>query len=213
MSNYLIVLFKNKKKKKILKRYVKWKNANPMFTSLVKDNKIPFEMQYENGEKCEFELALVSNKDKKQEKIYKTDELGRNIEVFMMDEGYVIKKIVDYKVEEKIYDWDVDDRITFHELINNYCDIDEIKTISTLHNKLVIQINANFYLFSLKTIDDANRLIDAIENFYREEGKSDAIFVRDTNTIHRKWMYDTLEKYGFDRKRLYKQHTTFVREN
>ena len=42
MENYIIVLFKNKKKKKIIKGYATEKNANLKFDSLIKDNNIPF---------------------------------------------------------------------------------------------------------------------------------------------------------------------------
>jgi hypothetical protein len=37
--------------------------------------------------------------------------------------------------------------------------------------------------------------------------------VRDTSTTHRKWMYELLEKKGFDRKLLYRQTTTFSKRN
>ena len=40
MENYIIVLFKNKKKKKIIKGYVTEKNANIKFDSLIKTNDV-----------------------------------------------------------------------------------------------------------------------------------------------------------------------------
>ena len=34
-------------------------------------------------------------------------------------------------------------------------------------------------------------------------------FVKDTSTTQRKWMYNLLVKNGFDKKKLYRQTTTF----
>jgi hypothetical protein len=35
------------------------------------------------------------------------------------------------------------------------------------------------------------------------------LFVKDTDTIHRKYLYGLLEKNGFDKKKFYRQSTTF----
>ena len=77
------------------------------------------------------------------------------------------------------------------------------------HNKLIIQINDKFFVFSLKNIDDSHRLLSTLENYFRNNGRNDAIFVRDTSTTQRKWMYNLLVKNGFDKKKLYRQTTTF----
>ena len=115
-------------------------------------------MKYENAEKCKFEIALLSNKEPYQIPLFKEDELGRNEEVFISsDTDYTIIEIKPYKIEEKIYDWQKDERISFDELIRKYCIKKEMKSISTLNNKLVIQNNDEFYLFSLKNIDDSHR--------------------------------------------------------
>ena len=88
-----------------------------------------------------------------------------------------------------------------------------MKTISTLHNKLVIQEDEKFYLFSLKNIADSYRLLDCIEKYMREKGRTEALLVRDVSTIQRKWFYDVLVNYGFNREKLYRQTTTFSRKN
>ena len=73
----------------------------------------------------------------------------------------------------------------------------------------MIQNNDEFYLFSLKNIDDSHRLLETMESYYRENSRNDAIFVKDVNTTQRKWMYDILIKKGFDKQKLYRQTTTF----
>jgi hypothetical protein len=50
--SYLIVLFKNNKKKKVIKKYNNKDNALKKYNSLIKDNKnIVFEKKVENAEK------------------------------------------------------------------------------------------------------------------------------------------------------------------
>jgi len=203
-------LFKNKKKKKIIKGYQSEKRAINKFNSLIKKNNNLFEVQYENAERSIYELALLSNQDSYQIPLFQEDEMGRNTEIFISSEtDYIIKLIKAYTIEEKIYDWSTNKRINFTDLINRYCIKKEMKSISTLHNKLVIQINDKFYVFSLKNIDDSHRLLSTMETHFRENGRNDAIFVKDISTTQRKWMYELLVKNGFDKNKLYRQTTTF----
>ena len=210
MENYIIVLFKNKKKKKIIKGYATEKNANLKFDSLVKNNEVSFEVLYENSERCKYELALLSRKDDYQIPLFKMDEVGRNNSIHMSEESdYVIKRIDDYKIEELIYDWQKESRISFNELLSLYLPKDSVKVISKLHNKIVIQNDSDFKLFSLKNEEDSERLLQTIESFFISNSRSDSIIVRDESTVNRKWMYNVLESHGFSRKKLYRQKTTF----
>jgi hypothetical protein len=142
--------------------------------------------------------------------LFKMDEVGRNNSVHMSDESeYVIKRIDDYKVEEMIYDWQKECRITFFDLISTYLPKKTIKVVSKLHNKIVIQNDDDFKLFSLKNEEDSERLLQTLESYFISNSRTDSLFVRDESTINRKWMYNVLEKQGFNRKKLYRQKTTF----
>jgi len=210
MENFIIVLFKNKKKKKIIKGYSTEKNALSKFNSLLKSNNVLFDTKYENSEKVKYELALLSKIDDYQLPLYKMDEIGRNNRVFMDDQsGYIIKNISDYKLEELVYDWQSSSRISFNQLISKYCKKKDFKVISKLNNKIVIQIDEIFSLFSLKNTEDSERLIDTLESSFRELGRSDAMFIKDSTQTQRKWLYGVLEKNGFNKKKLYRQKTTF----
>jgi hypothetical protein len=94
-------------------------------------------------------------------------------------------------------------------LVNIYIPKKDLKTVSKLNNKIVIQCNEDFNIFTLKNEEDSERLLKTIESFFIKNGRNDCIFIRDLNTIHRKWLYDILEKNGFSRKKLYRKHTTF----
>ena len=208
-------MFKDKKSKRIIKKYLTEKKCEEKFNQLIdRSNNLYFDVQYENGKKCSFDLGIISDETETQPPIYRTDEMGRNEKIFIDgDYGCVIKRMERYRLEEKIYDWQTDKRISFSRFIKTYLSGFDMKTISTLHNKLVIQEDEKFYLFSLKNIADSYRLLDCIEKYMREKGRTEALLVRDVSTIQRKWFYDVLVNYGFNREKLYRQTTTFSRKN
>lgn len=209
-DNFIIVLFKNKKKKRIIKGYKSEKRASEKYKTLLKGNNIRFEVQYENAEKAYYELGLLTNQDNYQIPMFQEDQYGRNEEIFLSSESdYTFRELKPYKLEEKIFDWQTDKRISFDKIISKYCIKKEMKSISTLHNKLIIQVIDKFFVFSLKNTEDSQRLLETIENYFREVGRTDAIFSRDMSTAHRKWMYDILVEKGFDKGKLYRQTTTF----
>ena len=59
-------MFKNKKKKKIIKGYQSEKRAISKFKSLIKENNIDFGVTYENAEYVTYELGLLTNQDSYQ---------------------------------------------------------------------------------------------------------------------------------------------------
>jgi len=135
-DNFIIVLFKNKKKKRIIKGYKSEKKATDKYKSLLKDNKIRFEVQYENAEKVYYELGLLTNQDNYQVPLFQEDQFGRNEEVFIETESeYTFRDVKPYKLEEKIFDWQKNTRISFDQMVSKYCIKKEMKSISTLHNK------------------------------------------------------------------------------
>lgn len=207
-------MFKNKKKKKLIKGYKTESNAKSKFKSILKENKVKFPVFYENAEPCNFELGLLTNQSAYQKSLFTTDDLGRNNVVKIEGESdYIFLDIKTYDIEEKIYDWQTDTRITYDELVSTYCKQNTLKNISTLNNKLIIQIDEKFFLFSLKNTEDSVRLLQTMEDNFMKSGRNDAFFVRDLSTVHRKWMYDLLENYGFDRKKLYRQNTTYSKRS
>lgn len=203
-------MFKNKKKKRIIKGYTTESNARKKYEYLVKDNKVLFPLEFENAEFCIHELGLLTTQRDYQLPIFYTDEYGRNEKVFVENQSnYTFIEIKPFEIEEKIYDCQTDSKIEMAQLIKNYCPIKDFKSIFTLNNKLIVQIEDDFKLFSLKNIEDSQRALKVMENYFIEKGRRDAIFVRDISTTQRKWLYNILEENGFDRKKLYRQHTTY----
>jgi hypothetical protein len=93
------------------------------------------------------------------------------------------------------------------DFLSTYLNSKDFKQVFTLNNKLIVQNEDYFNLFSLKTVSDALRLIDIVEFEIMDAGRMDCLFVRDTNTVQRKQLYDMLERKGYDRTFLRKQYT------
>lgn len=209
-GKYNIVLFKNNKKKKLIKSYATEKSAIKKFNTLLDKNKdILFDKKVENAENCNFYLSIITNQEKIQKSIVLKDELGRNIPVILDNPDYVVLEMKPYKKEELIYDWQTKNKISLNDLLITYCKPKELKNIFTINNKLCIQINEDVYAFSLKDKHDSDRLLHIIENLFIDTNRTDAIFVRDVSSSQRKWVYQLLGDKGFDKKHLYRLKTTF----
>lgn len=203
-------MFKNKKKRKIIKRYDTEKKATEKYNSLLKlNNEIIFEKLVENAEETNYELGLITNQKKIQDSLFLTDELGRNNVVNLENPDYVFTKISKFKIEELIYDWQKSKKISFKEFINEYCKDKDLKNIFSLNNKICVQIDEDVTVFSLKDSNESHRFIEVLEEYFYQNKRSDAIFVKDVSSPQRKWIYDILSKKGFDKKRLYRLKTTF----
>jgi hypothetical protein len=90
-----------------------------------------------------------------------------------------------------------------------YCKSKDFKNIFTLNNKLCVQIDDDVNVFSLKDSDESNRFLDVLQDYFYSHNRKDGIFVKDVSSAQRKWLYDIMEKKGFDKKRLYRLKTTF----
>ena len=56
----MIVLFKDKKKKKIIKKFITFKRAKQFYNKLLdKSKEVIFDVRFQSGKECKFELGLV----------------------------------------------------------------------------------------------------------------------------------------------------------
>jgi hypothetical protein len=209
IPKYYIVLFKNKTRKKIIKNFSNFKNAEKFYSELTKQNsEVIFEKKVENGKNCNYEIAFLQNKSNQYFDVYKIDELGRNIKVELEDPDYDLLKISDYKMEEKVFDIQKNNKISMEIFIKNYLKGDGLKMISTLNNKLIIQLDEKFNLFSLKTPEEARRCIDSLSQYFYNIKRKDCMFVKDESTAQKKYLIKLLSDWGVDKKILYRQFTT-----
>jgi hypothetical protein len=210
---YLIVLFKNKKRKKILNKFKTLERANKYFNDTLKtSNNVLFSKSFENGKPCKYEIGFLESGSTDFNLYFVKDELGRQIKVDIDDPDYRLTKIVDYNIEELLYDVDKKNKISFGGFIKKYLTSSGIKLISKLNNKVAIQNDDKVNLVSLKSIDECSRFIDVLEDYLIKNGRLDCILVKDTSKQQKKYLYTILESKGIDKSFLYRRFTTFTRE-
>lgn len=208
--NFQVILFKDNKKKKILKSFITEKKANDFYEKkLGESSKVIFQKEMENGKRCKYKIALVS-KEPTFDNIYYSDEIGRNVSINpkISNELY-IKKISNFKKEEKIFDVSNGEKISVGELYSRYIKKGVTYLLSKLNNKVILQNDDNFVLFSLKTEEDCDRFLDCIEN---SDLPKSFMIVRDISSPQRKYIYNILKEAGFDISFLYRTSTTHPKE-
>ena len=210
MSNYLVVLFKNKKKKKIIKKFVTLSRAKNYFDGLIeKSNEVIFEVLVENGKECKFELGLISLSVNQSSPVYMTDEFGRSIKVKLEDNGMSILHLKPFRDEDLIYDVKNKKKITTQEFIKRYLKGDGLKMVSVLNNKVILQRDEKIDLFSLKNEYECSRFVECLSSYFFKIKRGDCLFIKDCSSPQRKYLYELLESNGFDKKVLYRKFTTY----
>jgi len=212
-NNYTIILFKNKERYKIIKNYKTYKNALPFFNSKVKEsNEVVFDVQTENGRDVNYEIALIEKTSEKLFPIYRTDEMGRNIPVQLNDPNYAILKIEKYNIPEKVFHISKKQKISSEKLINTYLKGDSLKLVSKLNNKIIIQDENIYNLFSLKSIYDADRFLINLEKYMISNNKSNCLIVKDSSREQKKYLYEILTNLGYNKSMLYRTSTTHLKD-
>ena len=208
--NYLVVLFKNKERKKIINRFKTFDRAEKYYTNLLDDNKsVIFETLVENAKPSNYELCLLQKNNNNFDKLFVRDDLGRQVLIDLDDPEYKIIKVSKYKVAEKIFDVDQNQKITTEEFIKKHLPKNTIKLISRLNNKVVVQNDNDVKLFSLKDEDESRRFLESLNDYLIELGRGDSIIVIETSKPQKKYLYDILSEMGISKQSLYRRSTTF----
>jgi hypothetical protein len=206
---YLIVLFKNKERKKIIKKFKTLERAKNFYETKLSQNKIYFDKQVENGKVCDFELAFIEIDPTEFDNYFIKDNLGRQVKVQTDDPKYKIVKTSNYKIEDFIYDIQKNKRLGFISFIKNYIPKEGIKLISKLNNKIVIQNDTDIFIFSLKSEGDSKRFLTILEDYMLSTNRLDCIIVSDDGNKQKKYLYELLSSKGISKSMLYKKSTTF----
>lgn len=209
---YIVVLFKNKKKKKILKKFKNKIWANKFYQKMLKkSNETLFEVTVENGKPCSYEIALIEVDGSQDFPLYVKDDLGRNIKIKMDDNNLIINEISEFRKEEKIFDVQKHKKITISHFIKSYLNEDDIKMISALNHKIVLQKNNVINVFSMKSESESTRFVKFLTKFLHEKRRGDCLVVGDNSSSQRKFLIKYLSDNGFDKKILYRRFTTHPR--
>ena len=209
MAKYLIVLFKDKKRKKIINKFLSFERANHFYNELTKkNNDVIFEKQVQSGKKINYEVGLVEVGKNPESRVYLKDEFGRSLTVKLEEENMSLINISPYRIEEELFDFETKKKIETQELIRKYLMGSDIKMISGLNNKVIIQKEEKCNVFTLKSDDETNRFLDSISHYFFKIKKSDCIIVKDSSKAQKKYLYGVLESKGYSKSFLYRKFTT-----
>ena len=209
-ENYIIVLFKNKVKKKIINKFKTNKRAVEQYESLIKESdNTKFYKRYENGVESTYELGLLEFGSKNWENMYMKDEFGRQIKIELEDSDYRIIKINRYYSEEYILDYEKKKKLSVNEFIKKHLN-KGYKMVSKLNNKIILQEEDNFKLFTLKNVYDSDRFIDTLSDILIKEKRSNVLLVKDVSTAQRKYLYNLLVEKGYPKSYLLRYSTTHL---
>jgi len=212
VAKYFVVLFKDNVKRKIIKKFSNLKNAKDFFDNLKKKSEdVSFTKKIENGKPCSFAVGLIAEGNSKDELIFIKDEFGRNIKVKFDDDKFSLLGISPYNLEEELFDVKKKTKITLDEILTYLRGVDTLKVVYCLNNKVVIQKDDEYRLFSLKTEEESIRFIEILSEKFYSLKRKDCMFVTDTSTPQRKYLLKLLSENGFDKKSLYRKFTTFPR--
>jgi hypothetical protein len=210
MINFQIVLFKNKKKRRIIKKYASKERAEEFYQKMIdKSDKVLFEKKVVEGKPINLELCMLQKKSNKTTPFFIRDEFGRNQKVDLDDNNYQIVKIQSFREPELIFDYQTKKKIPIEKFIKHYLSKDGLKMISKLNNKMIVQNEEQLSIFVLKNDDEVHRLFDELFDHFKNIKKYDCMFVRDLDVAQRKYLYDYLTQKGIKIDYLYRKETTY----
>lgn len=208
---YQIILFCNKKRKKLFYKTISLPAIRDMWYELKTEKEPRYIKEFggKRNQKLDFELGLIypDNRWAKNKTVTKRDEFGRLIDVGVDMKGYRLKEMIPYWQEEKIYDHDNKKHIRYHELLTIFEDVTEIAQVFTLNTKLFLQIEDSVRMFGNKNLNDSDRLFDLLREDLLNSKKGNFIFVKDIATSQRKTLYNLLEKKGYKRSELFRHYS------
>jgi len=208
--NYMVVLFKNKTRKKIIKKFITLERADEFYNKLVEENKnVYFGREIENARECDFELCLLEKKNNEFDSLFVKDRLGRQMKVELDDPDFKIIKVSNYQVEETIFDITTREKITLNDFYKKYVYRKGVILISRLNNKIVVQEDDKVNLFSLKNENESRRFLNSLNDFFVDNSIANCIVVVETSKPQKKYLYTILEDMGIEKKLLYRTSTTF----
>ena len=208
-DTYQIILFKNKVKKKIVNKFKTHKKSLEYYKLLVKkSDEVIYDKVMENGVVSEYELSLVEKSSSSPISLYMKDDYGRQVKVSLDDSELTIINITRYRIEELFLDYTTNKKIDTRQFIKQYLDPTGFKLISKLNNKIIVQNDDKFNLFTLKTSKDSERFINILTKKFNDDGRKDCLLVKDCSTPQRKYLYELLVKMGFKKSYLQRSSTT-----
>jgi len=206
-KKYVIVLFSNRKKRRVLFKSNNLKNTQKKYNEIISKEKVLFPQVHRNKVKVKYEIALVTTVNTQTPELFTKDEMGRTKKVEFTSGEFFFLEIDPYQIDEKIWDHQNDDFIYAEILFDKIKRGNVFKQVFTLNSKIFIQVDDEVKGFGLKNLEDCNRLFHILNKKSIEIGLGNVMFVQDISTAQRKDLYVLLQKNGFPKESLYRHYS------
>jgi hypothetical protein len=207
-EKYKIVLFENNKKLKVFAIKARKETILEYWHEFKTQRKPRFVKEFRGRNRpLKYELMLLYPKDKTIAKTFIKDELGRNREAELVSETHKIKEIIPYWVEETVYDFDLKNRIRYHEALNFIKSISELTQIFTLNNKVFIYNENLIKVYGNVNKLNAEKFFNLLKEDLLDKKIHNFLFVKDVTTYQRTQLYNLLEEKGFKRSELFRHYS------
>lgn len=208
---YMIILYLNGKKKKVLHQANKRTTINEHWREYKTQIKPKYcaENRGRSRAKLNFELVLVypMNRWVKDDKVFKKDHLGRNQEIEMTDPTCRLKEMIKWWEQEKIYDFQQKKHIFFDEMYSIISKIQQHAQIFTLNNKIFVQVDDDVTVYKNKNINDTQRLFTILQSELYKKNRNNFMYVKDITRYQRTLLYNLLVPKGFSRNELFRHYS------
>lgn len=177
---YKVVLYLNKKQQKTLYKSRTIYPSRKKYDEFLSENTVYFPKKWNwLGKRVQYQLLLLGNWGEVMDKYQAPSGVVYNVGRARKD-GFVIKDIQPYYVEEKFKYHNANKMITFKELMTFMAKERNSKTLIVFNNKLIVEIfeKDEVHVFILKNKDDAERLYATVKKFYYLNKMSDCFFFK-----------------------------------
>lgn len=209
---YKVVIYVNQKRRKVLYSSRTIFPARRQYREILAENaKILFPKMWDwKGKRINAELLLVGNWGERLKKYKAPSGVVYDLPKQTKD-GFLIKEIQPYLIEEKFKYYNTDKMVVFKDIIKLMMKETYTKTLITFSNKVLVDIYEKDepHLFILKNKYDAQRLYDEIKKFYYLNQMGDCFFFN-TPQLGKELtlLYERLhERIGISRLQLRKSTT------
>lgn len=177
---YKVVIYRNFKQYKILYKSRVIFPAQKRYKQYLENNQVYFPVKWDKyGKLIQYQLLLLGNWGEVMDKYTAPSGVVYNVGRITND-GFRIKNIQPYYLEEKFKYFKTKKIVRFKDVITLMMKERGTKTIMAVHNKLLIEVieKEDMHLFILKNENDAQRLYKAIKQFYYLNKMSDCFFFK-----------------------------------
>lgn len=175
---YKVAIYSSQKKRKVLYKSRTIYPARSKYRQFLAENKPFFPKMWDwLGNPVNFELLLLGNWGESIDKYLAPSGVVYNVANKTKD-GFFIKEIQPYKIEESFKYHNANKMVQFKDVIKLMVKEKYTKTLMTFANKVLIEIyeKDELHLFILKNKFDAQRLYDEIKKFYYANHITDCFF-------------------------------------